>query len=354
MSLTTDKLTAFSVNANLIAGGTTNPAVTIPLVQGMGFVTAIYHDVTPHIHSNVLFQKAVALDSPKTGVAKYKIVLDDDTTWLLYATSANGAGFALNFTSNTRLVATAPFAGTIQVAKNPGDVATQEALYDSCAGAYAMTASLSGSVNGASGSYSLSWAKSGNGASLMMFALPHHIESMGGVMIAGKTAIQLQTTTKGLATAVIGDSWTFEENDLPVTIGFAPWSPDTGSATAIPFNAQTAISAASLGELSQDMAAQSNLTSMYYSGKALSKFATAIYAVHDLAGNASLANAGLTKLKDAYARFTSNNQVYPLVYESQWGGIVSTATYVTGDSGDDFGNTYYNDHRKPHISCINK
>lgn len=83
-----------------------------------------------------------------------------------------------------------------------------------------------------------------------------------------------------------------------------------------------------------------------YSGKALSKFAIAIYAVHDLTGNSGLSSAGLAKLKDAYARFVNNTQQYPLVYESQWGGVVSSASYVTGNSGDDFGNTYYNDHRK--------
>lgn len=27
-----------------------------------------------------------------------------------------------------------------------------------------------------------------------------------------------------------------------------------------------------------------------------------------------------------------------------WGGVVSSASYVTGNSGADFGNTYYNDH----------
>lgn len=27
-----------------------------------------------------------------------------------------------------------------------------------------------------------------------------------------------------------------------------------------------------------------------------------------------------------------------------WGGAVSSSTYVTGNPGDDFGNTYYNDH----------
>ena len=346
MSLTTDTLTAFSANVNLVASGATIPAITFPLTQGMGFVSAIYHGVTPNIASDVFFKAITPLNAPKSGVTKYKIMLDDNTTWLLYATTADGSGLALTLTSTTQLVAAGPFTGTIQIAKNPGDIASQEAVYDSCAGAYAGTASLSGSANGASGSYTLSWTKSGIDAPLLMFALPHHVESMDNTTSAGKTSIQLQTTTKGLATAIIGNSWTLEETDMPASIGFAPWDPNTGSSTTLPVNAQNAINNAGLSDLSQDMLAQSNLNSMYYSGKALSKFAAAIYAVHDLAGNVSLANAGLAKLKDAYARFTSNTQQYPLVYESQWGGIVSTAAYVTGNSGDDFGNTYYNDHRK--------
>lgn len=31
-------------------------------------------------------------------------------------------------------------------------------------------------------------------------------------------------------------------------------------------------------------------------------------------------------------------------FEAAWGGVVSSASYQTGDSGADFGNTYYNDH----------
>jgi endo-1,3(4)-beta-glucanase len=42
--------------------------------------------------------------------------------------------------------------------------------------------------------------------------------------------------------------------------------------------------------------------------------------------------------------FAQNKQQYPLAYESQWGGVVSTVTYRTGDPFADFGNTYYNDH----------
>jgi endo-1,3(4)-beta-glucanase len=57
-----------------------------------------------------------------------------------------------------------------------------------------------------------------------------------------------------------------------------------------------------------------------------------------------LARTGLANLQACFAVFASNKQQYPLVYETAWGGLVSSASYVTGDPGMDFGNTYYNDH----------
>ncbi|KAL8711372.1 MAG: hypothetical protein Q9220_004269 [cf. Caloplaca sp. 1 TL-2023] len=344
MTLTTDSLDAFSVNANLVPKDASSPAVTLPLVQGMGFVTAIYHGATPFIDSGIFFRTITPMTSPKEGVTKYKIVLADGKTWLLYATASNSSGLALTAVNNTRLQAAGPFEGTVQITKNPGDVASQEQAYDTAAGAYPTSASLSATVGGGSGSYTLSWTKKGNGSPLMMFALPHHVQSMDPALNKGKTSIQLQTTVKGLATGVIGDFWTLLEPDLPTSIGFAPWNTTSQSTKAITVAAQQAINAAGTSELSQDINIQSNLDSMYYSGKALSKFATAIYAIHELASNTSLALAGLDKLKTAFARFSSNIQQFPLVYESAWGGVVSTASYTTGDSGVDFGNTFYNDH----------
>ena len=278
-------------------------------------------------------------------MTKYKLLLDDGNTWLLYATATNGSGLALNLLNTTRLEASGSFTGIIQVAKNPEDVVDNEASYDICAGAYATTATLSASVDGTSGSYSLSWTKiAPNDQPLMMMALPHHIQSMDPITIAGQTAIQLQTTTKGVATGIIGDQWTMVEPSMPVSIGFAPWNASAGSTNTIPTTAMTVIDIAAISDLSQDIYNQSNLNSMYYSGKALAKFAAVTYAVHDLAGDVSTAQAGLIKLEEAYELFASNTQIYRLVYESQWGGVVSTASYVTGDSGDDFGNTFYNDH----------
>jgi endo-1,3(4)-beta-glucanase len=40
----------------------------------------------------------------------------------------------------------------------------------------------------------------------------------------------------------------------------------------------------------------------------------------------------------------NNNQQFPLVYDTVWRGAVSSASYLTNDAGQDFGNSYYNDH----------
>jgi endo-1,3(4)-beta-glucanase len=66
--------------------------------------------------------------------------------------------------------------------------------------------------------------------------------------------------------------------------------------------------------------------------------------INDLLGDQGLAQSGLNKLKASFARFAENRQKYPLVYENAWGGVVSSASYATGNPGADFGNTYYNDH----------
>ena len=270
MSLVTDTLTAFSANANFIAGSTTGPAITFPLTQGMGFVTAIYNGVKPYIDSGVFFQTVTQLNWLNAGTSKYKILLDDNTTWLLYASAFDGFSLSLSLTSKTRLSTTAPFNGTIQIAKNPGDVAVQEVQYDSCAGAYATTATLSGSADGGSGSYTFSWTKGGLvGTSLMMFALPHHVESMDEATSAAMTTIQLRSTTKGIATAVIADSWTMNEPEMPVTVGFAPWSPSNGPTVLVASNAQEAIAKAGTSDLSQDMDALSDLNSMCKSSSLL-------------------------------------------------------------------------------------
>lgn len=342
--LTSDSLEAFSANINLRPSSGSGSSITFPVVQGMGFVTGLYNNLQPAIQSSVFFRNVFSADSPRKGLFKYRITLEDGKVWLLYAIPTSGVAPNFRLVSSTLLQGLPSFSGSIQLAKCP---TMSESFYDNAAGAYPTRAIVSGRVNGTNASYSLAWTKGGVNArdtTLLMFALPHHVESFDAATRAGITPLQLSTTTKGLGTAVVADSWTMVENNLPVDMGFAPWRPGSGNASTLSDTAIGAIARVSAAEVSQDMSAQTNLDSMYFSGKGLSKFAAIVYTMNELSGQKGLAAAGLAKLKSAFAVFTNNQQQYPVFYDTDWKGIVSSATYATGDPGVDFGNSFYNDH----------
>lgn len=265
--LSTDCLTGFSVNVNLLPRAGTAPAVTFPLVQGMGFVTGLYNGSTPVLQTGVFFRNITRSSlGPKAGITKYTIVLEDGKTWFLYAYSSSGAPLSLTVVSNNLAKSTSNWYGIIQIAKNPGGNA--EALYDAACGAYATTATLSGSVDGATGTYTLYFGKAGLAStSLVMFALPHHVQSFSSTTKRSISSVQLQTTTKGVATAVVADSWILVEPNMPISMNFAPWSPASGSRLNLSANALAAIQSAASSEVSQDMGQQTNLNSFYFAGK---------------------------------------------------------------------------------------
>ena len=267
--VSTDSLKASSINVNLLPNAGAAPAITFPLVQGMGFVTGIYNGSTPVVQTGVFFRNITqSALSPKAGITKYTFVLEDGKTWLLYAYSSSGAPLALTVVSNNLAQSRSNWYGIIQIAKNPGGVA--EALYDAACGAYATTASLSGSVYRATGTYSISFAKAGLAStSLLMFALPHHVQSFSPATNRSVTSLQLQTTTKGLATAVVADSWVLIEPNMPIGMGFAPWSPVSGNQSNLSADAVAVIQTAATIDVSQNMSQQTNLNSFYYAGKVL-------------------------------------------------------------------------------------
>ena len=353
--LTTNSLQAFSVNAVLQPQAGSASKISFPLLQGMGFVTGVYTNLQPAIQSSVFFRSVVPLESARSGVYKYRIMLEDGKVWLLYATPLDRSNPMFQVKSNTLLQGPAGWSGTIQVAKNPAG-STGEYAYDRSAGVYATAATVSGSVRDQVGIYSISWAKAGlhlsthtfgphaPGPKLIMFALPHHVASFSGDTAVAKLSIKLRTTTKGTATAVLADKWTMIEPELSKDMSFAPWTPITRTTAQINSAALNLIGQVAISEIAQDIDAQTNLDSMYFSGKALSKFAVLVYTIHDFTQLSSLAVQGLQRLKTAFARFVSNQQIHPLVYDTVWKGVVSEGTYKTGDQGLDFGNTLYNDH----------
>ena len=346
-TLSSSDLDTFSANAILTPGSSGSSKLVMPLVQGMGFATGVYTSLTPTIQSGVFFSNLTSAGPVADGIYKYQVQLNDGSSWLLYVVSSDGSDPKLTLSSSATITGPSNWSGTIQVAKNPAG-ADGEAIYDAAAGVYPTAGSISASVSGTTGSYTLSWTKSGmtNNQNLLMFALPHHLASFdSGTSGNVKKGLTLATTTKGKSTAVSADSWTLTESNLPVGIGFQPFNAKTGSA-ASSYSAQalSAISAAAKAEVAQDMGAQTNLNSMYYSGKGLSKFASIVWALHDVVGDTALAAQGLAQLQTAFALFATNQQQFPLVYDSVWGGAVSSATYLNNDTGADFGNTCYNDH----------
>ncbi|KAJ5543435.1 hypothetical protein N7535_005859 [Penicillium sp. DV-2018c] len=343
--MTTEQPTAFSANAVLRRSPGSSQQITLPILQGMGYVTALYNDLEPLIESGVFFRKVVSAGSPRPGIFKYTLDIEDGTTWLLYATPVDGKDPMFKLVSSSTLRGPKGFSGTIQIAKNPAG-ASGEKLFDNSSGVYPTAAHISGSVTGDVGSYSLTWTKAGKdvaGTPLLMFALPHHVQSFDNATQGRITGIRLRTTTKGMATAVIGESWTMVEPNLPVDMGFAPWSPTKGSVHDLSPAAQKAILKVAPQELKQNISEQTDLNSMYYSGKALSKFATLVYTVNQLGNNVDLATNAFQELKKSFAKFVQNKQQFPLAYDTIWKGVVSTAGY-NGDLNQDFGNTAYNDH----------
>lgn len=270
-TISIDSITAFSANVNLLSGIGAKPAVTFPLVQGMSFVTGIYNGAIPVLQTGVFFRSIVkATSTLKSGVTKYTVILEDGKTWLLYAYSPVGNNLDLVVASNSLAQSSSNFNGILQIAKlpvgsPPGGAAEQ--LYDASCGVYPTTVTISGTVSGVRGSYTLSFQKGGRtDTTLTMFALPHHVESFGPVTRSALISVQLDTTTKGAATAVVADSWTLVES-LPTSMGFAPWSLSFASRPVLSTEAISAIRSIATSEISQNMGQQTNLSSMYFSGK---------------------------------------------------------------------------------------
>ncbi|KAK6537484.1 hypothetical protein TWF694_011669 [Orbilia ellipsospora] len=347
-TVTTESITPHSALVTFWANRATTPSskrLNSFLVQGMGFVTGRYRDLVPKINSGVLIRSfSYSGTLSNNGVAprqKWTVTLEDGKQWRIYAIANSGtAPLQLQLLNNTTIQASGSFSGLVQIAK----LATTgyEAILDQTAGSVVTDATISATVAGAVGTYQLTFTSTGSstaGAPLM-YALPHHVASFDSAT-SGKVFgnLQLKSTTKGLMSAVVANSWTLVESNMPVSVGWLPgsnrnWTPNT----------LNAIRAAIASDINYDVINDSNNPSQYYSGKHLAKYAQVVLVASDVLKDAGLAQQGFVTLKTAIDRFAQNQQIYPLFYDTKWGGLVSSSWWVTKNDGEDFGNAFYNDH----------
>lgn len=319
-----------------------------PLCLGMGFISAEYFGITPKIESSILFRTVALVQAPASGVVKYKVTLEDGKIWVIYAhpdTTVSQVPFSLTVVTNGKLQAAGPFSGIIQIAKigasanSNAESALNQATGGVCNGATVTAQTTGGSV----ANYQINYQRYKGSRPLLMFALPHHLNSFTSTTRAAQqNSYQLTSTAKGMMTAVVSDRWMLTENSLPVNVGWMPVK--SGSAPVFSAAALTQLASIARTEIAQDFNSQTNLDQFYFAGKALSKVANLCLTAHIILSDSQLTSTCLTKLKSAYAVFTSGNSINRLDYEQAWHGVITDAVYKTGDPAADFGAGYYNDH----------
>lgn len=263
-----DGTTAFSARVHLSQDKEAPPAISFPIVQGMPYITAEYSETTPLINTGVFFKTVTKVTKdPKPDLAKFTFTLEDGATWRLYAWKTKGEELDLQVVNDGTAKAQKPFTGIIQIAKDPVTPGS-EALLDDGAGIYPVTLTLSGSAKDKEGTYRFEYQKDGHQTgNLYMYALPHHVDSFNEDTKKRIQKAELASTTKGLATLVKGNDWTMIEPNMPIKMDFSPWHPEKGSINKLSDRSKSLIHAAAAKEVSQNMIAQSNLDSMYFSGK---------------------------------------------------------------------------------------
>ncbi|AGO13710.1 AaceriAGL161Cp [[Ashbya] aceris (nom. inval.)] len=308
--------------------------IQFPLVQGMGFVTAIYYNLVPKLYSPVGFKSIDGQTSPRSGINKYRIQLQDNVTWTLYVTVPEGQSLTLAL-QNGAIVGDKGVNGCVfQI------VPSTEDDIDRAAGCYPIDGSLSGSIDGSNGTYTLTYTTRGssNGGTTLMYALPHHVE-----YATSKTTGKINST---LAATVLGNMQGYLTNvievkvPIPSGLSFDPYTTISGKqGPQYSDEVKQKIREAADKEVNNDVSSESDLDSMYYSGKILLKYAWVLYVCQYVLRDSDKVSKLMPKLKDALGRFISNKQQLPLYYDTTWNGIISS-----GSIYQDFGNPYYNDH----------
>jgi len=233
----------------------------------MGFVTGRYDQLTPIISSTFEFVEIEAFPGPHGGAQKWRLGLSDGRMWLLYVFPVAGSESPeFTYSPGEGLVGSGEFTGVIQIAKADaeGQKFGLEEITDLAAGVYPATVEMTGCVTGDVGSYKFEYKgwRDEECEGALMYALPHHIASFDDNTARGRTGLKLQSPTKGLMEAVRGCSWTMVERSLPTNV---TWLVAGGREP----NRQVTelIERTLVNESKSDIIGETNLNSMYFSGK---------------------------------------------------------------------------------------
>ncbi len=350
-----------------------------PIVRGMPYVTMFYNNVTPAIYfpSPALWKVndvIAAANQTFTGTSfKVQTVLGDpglyrSQTWMLYSS----APITLQFSQGAQtlgLIGTSAFTGYIRAAhltyfNDPyaADTTARKTMLD----AYAKFVPIRGDVNAttpngsSTSTLSFNFTRYNEGSfggndSLLMMALPHHVDILPG----GSTSNILKyQVLKGTMSEVKTKTWNMTEQ-LP---GYS-WSPRSGSLANVPQNWCDTIKTYVTNDLI-NFNGQYQWMDIYSAGKSLAKLGRIIVIADELYDKDPVRYASVLPLastmRDSLQRFLgrwlngnssirNDGIVYhrdSLLYDTKFRGLISSRSHdsLNLNNGIDFGSALYNDH----------
>ncbi|MBN8569309.1 MAG: T9SS type A sorting domain-containing protein [Ignavibacteria bacterium] len=362
----------------------TNQYYYSPLVRGMPYITMIYNNVTPAVYFPspiVHWVNDTELLTPGqqfTGTVFKLRTLNGDPglyrsqTWMLYSSTPITLTYnqqPYNGATQDGLVATAPLTGYIRMAHVTYTGEPQAA--DSTArinllNAFSKFIPVKGNVqvnvaNSSSTTATMNYAYTryneasfGSNDSLLMMALPHHVD----MLPAGSTTqLMKYQVMKGIMSEVKKKTWVMTENLPQYT-----WNPQQGTLTNVPLNWCDSIQKYAISD-SVYFLPSNQWTDVYSAGKTLAKQGRVITICDELydrdnsryAAMQTLAANYRTKLASNLGRWlngnSSANNPAPnvrdsIMYDTKFKGLISSMSYDKLPSGgqDDFGSALYNDH----------
>lgn len=262
--------------------------------------------------------------TPNSSCTKYTIKLNNNQTWLLYASSP------ISFSHDMKRINSSVFSGVIRIAALPDADPRFESVLDRFSSCYAVSgdADLTKPFT-----LEYKWEKKGWG-DLLMLAHPLHLRLLSDTDCSIDVLPDFKyNSIDGELVGVVGDSWVLKSDPVSAT-----WH----SIKGVEEESYSEIIEALIKDVKTLDASAISTTSSYFYGKLIARAARLALIAEEVC-YPDVIPAIRKFLKDTIepwmeGTFGANG----FLYDAKWGGIVTKQGSL--DSGADFGFGVYNDH----------
>ncbi|XP_027077205.1 glucan endo-1,3-beta-D-glucosidase-like [Coffea arabica] len=291
------------------------------LVRGSPFLTC---NVMGNVALSISTIHAIIGFSSNASLTKYTIKLNNNQTWLLYASSP------ISLTHDISSITSGVFTGIIRIAALPDSDSRSEAILDRFSSCYPLSGDA---IFNRPFCLEYKWEKRGWG-DLLMLAHPLHLKllSSGDCFLTVLNNFKYNSID-GELVGVVGDSWFLKSDPISVN-----WH----SIKGVREETQEEIVNALIKDVEALSTTSISTTSSYFYGKLIAR-AARFAVIAEEVSYLDVVPAIKKFLKDTIepwldGTFGANG----FLYDPKWGGIVTKQGSL--DSGADFGFGIYNDH----------